>query len=198
MQDNGVGIAPEVLPRIFDLFAQVDRAHEAAGRAGHRPGAGEDAGRAARRTHRGAQRGPGAGQRVRGAATLKIDRLAMRVLILDDNLELLESLALVVESAGHQVDTAPSAERALASQRDRPADGPDHRHLHAGYRRASRRWPPFGETGHGSRSSPCLAAAEWRRATTSTSRKWPARTQFSTSPWSLGSCSVSWKDFRGV
>lgn len=46
----------------------------------------------------------------------------MRVLILDDNLELLESLALVVESAGHQVDTAPSAERALASQRERPAD----------------------------------------------------------------------------
>ena len=46
----------------------------------------------------------------------------MRVLIVDDNLELLESLALVLKSAGHEVDTAPSAERALATQRERPAD----------------------------------------------------------------------------
>ena len=48
--------------------------------------------------------------------------LDMRVLILDDNLDLLDSLALVLESAGHEVDTAPSAEHALASQRKRPAD----------------------------------------------------------------------------
>ena len=46
----------------------------------------------------------------------------MRVLIVDDNPELLEALALVLESAGHQVDTAPSAALALASQRERPAD----------------------------------------------------------------------------
>jgi CheY-like chemotaxis protein len=47
---------------------------------------------------------------------------AVRVLILDDNPELLDSLALVLTSAGHEVDTAPSAAHALASQRERPAD----------------------------------------------------------------------------
>lgn len=46
----------------------------------------------------------------------------MKVLILDDNVELLESLALVLKSAGHEVETAPSAERALARQGERPAD----------------------------------------------------------------------------
>jgi len=46
----------------------------------------------------------------------------VRVLIVDDNLELLESLALVLRSAGHDVDTAPSAAAALAVQKARPAD----------------------------------------------------------------------------
>jgi len=46
----------------------------------------------------------------------------MRVLIVDDKPELLEALALVLRSAGHEVDTAQSAERALASQRARPVD----------------------------------------------------------------------------
>ena len=31
MQDNGLGLAPEVLPRIFDMFAQADRARAAGG-----------------------------------------------------------------------------------------------------------------------------------------------------------------------
>ena len=31
VQDNGVGLAPELLPRVFDMFAQVDRARAAGG-----------------------------------------------------------------------------------------------------------------------------------------------------------------------
>jgi signal transduction histidine kinase len=31
VQDNGVGLAPELLPRIFDMFAQADRARAAGG-----------------------------------------------------------------------------------------------------------------------------------------------------------------------
>jgi len=46
----------------------------------------------------------------------------VRVLIVDDNLELLESLAVLLNSAGHEVDTAASAAEALAKQCARPAD----------------------------------------------------------------------------
>ncbi len=57
VRDRGMGIAPEMLPRVFELFVQeqqaLDRAH---------------AGAAPRRHHHRAQRRPRARQRVRGAA----------------------------------------------------------------------------------------------------------------------------------
>jgi CheY-like chemotaxis protein len=46
----------------------------------------------------------------------------VRVLIVDDNLELLESLALVLKSAGHDVETASGAALAFAKQREQAAD----------------------------------------------------------------------------
>lgn len=46
----------------------------------------------------------------------------MRVLVVDDNAELLESLALVLKAAGYDVDIASSAACALDAQRERPAD----------------------------------------------------------------------------
>lgn len=46
----------------------------------------------------------------------------MRVLVLDDNPELLDSLALVLKSAGYEVETAAGAAQALAAHRQRPAD----------------------------------------------------------------------------
>lgn len=46
----------------------------------------------------------------------------MRILIVDDNPDLLESLALVLKSAGYDVETAPSAHAALAAHHARPAD----------------------------------------------------------------------------
>ena len=69
VRDNGVGIAAEMLPQVFDLFVPGrPHARPLAGRPGHRPDAGAAAGRAARRQRRGEQRGPGPGQRVHGAA----------------------------------------------------------------------------------------------------------------------------------
>jgi CheY-like chemotaxis protein len=47
---------------------------------------------------------------------------SVRVLVVDDNAELLESLALVLKSAGYEVETAPSAARALAAHQERAAD----------------------------------------------------------------------------
>ena len=69
VRDNGIGIAPDMLPRIFELFVQVDHAAtQVAGRAGHRPDAGEEPRGDARRDGRGPQRRAGQGERVRRAA----------------------------------------------------------------------------------------------------------------------------------
>ena len=69
VRDNGIGIAPDMLPRIFELFVQVDHAStKVAGRAGHRPDAGEEPRGDAQRDGRGPQRRAGQGERVRRAA----------------------------------------------------------------------------------------------------------------------------------
>jgi CheY-like chemotaxis protein len=46
----------------------------------------------------------------------------VHVLVVDDNAELLDALALVLKSAGHDVEIASSAALALSAQRTRPAE----------------------------------------------------------------------------
>ena len=67
-RDDGIGIAPELMPRLFDLFAQGDAgADRARGRARHRPRRScEEPRRAARRHRPRPQRGRGTRERVRG------------------------------------------------------------------------------------------------------------------------------------
>ncbi len=55
VRDNGLGIGPELLPRVFDLFTQADRSLDRAGRIGNRPDPCEAARRDARRQRRSAQ-----------------------------------------------------------------------------------------------------------------------------------------------
>ncbi len=63
--DSGVGIAPELLPRIFDPFTQDERAlRTLRGGAGNRADPGPVPGADARGERRGAERGTGSGQRV--------------------------------------------------------------------------------------------------------------------------------------
>jgi PAS domain S-box-containing protein len=68
VRDTGVGIVPELLPRIFDLFTQAERSLDRSqGGVGHRAGFGATAHRTARRNGRGFQCS-GARQRVRRAS----------------------------------------------------------------------------------------------------------------------------------
>lgn len=46
----------------------------------------------------------------------------MRVLVIDDNVDVLLSLVLVLESAGHEAESLRDAREALRVQRTRPAD----------------------------------------------------------------------------
>jgi DNA-binding NtrC family response regulator len=46
----------------------------------------------------------------------------MRVLVVDDNRDMLESMRLLLAHAGHEAETSDSAESALLIQAERPAD----------------------------------------------------------------------------
>jgi signal transduction histidine kinase len=136
VRDNGIGIPPELLPRVFDLFTQVDHATE---RAPGGLGIGlalvrnlvEMHGGTVTAHSEGGNRGsefvvrlprvqgretppskpPPASARDGAAATAPRGR---RILIVDDNRDALESLATLMEMAGHEVATAADGEAALA------------------------------------------------------------------------------------
>jgi signal transduction histidine kinase len=136
VRDNGIGIPPELLPRLFQLFTQVDgAAHRAQGGLG----IGLALVRQLVQMHGGTvtaySKGPGHGSeflirlplRVRvyreaaaalGTATVPhrdgVARKGHRILLADDNRDALDSLATLLQCDGHEVHTAADGAEALA------------------------------------------------------------------------------------
>ena len=117
VRDDGIGIAPEVLPRVFDMFSQADslRARSAG------LGIGLALVRSLVHLHGGSvtAASPGIGQgaaftvrlplATRGARPAPDTGARARVLLVDADRESREMLRLLLEAAGHAVDIAPDA-----------------------------------------------------------------------------------------
>lgn len=128
VRDTGIGIAPHMLDRVFDLFAQVDRSSQRS-----RGGLGIGLTLAQRliKAHGGRIRvrsdGPGKGSEfivelpagtapvpVQGApAVNRLPQAGRKVLVVDDNIDSAVTLAALLESFGHNTRVAHSGRSAL-------------------------------------------------------------------------------------
>ena len=131
VRDNGIGIAPDLLPVVFDLFTQGERTPD---RAQGGLGLGLALVKKVVELHDGSveAKSSGAGQGstfvIRlplladaGQAAVAAPALAApvvaqarRILVVDDNVDAARTLAMVLEMAGHQVTVEHSAQAALA------------------------------------------------------------------------------------
>lgn len=131
MRDNGVGIAPELLPRVFDLFSQAD---QTIARSEGGLGIGLALVRHMVELHEGRveafSRGMGAGsefvvrlpvldEKPTGCRvpTETAPIRLRKILVVDDNLDSAESLAALLRLDGHEVATAFNGHDAFAAVR---------------------------------------------------------------------------------
>ena len=129
VRDTGIGIAADQLPRVFDLFSQVDRSLE---KSQGGLGIGLSLVQRLVEMHGGRvearSEGPGRGSEfvVRlpiipdGAAQTPIHDVTapssnLRILIVDDNHDSADSLAMMLQAMGNQVRTAYDGEEAVAA-----------------------------------------------------------------------------------
>jgi PAS domain S-box-containing protein len=137
VRDDGVGIAPDLLPRIFDLFAQaetsLDRSHGGLGigltlvkrlvtmHGGtievHSAGAGHGSEFVVRLPAVPESTGP-----VTEPVPPAAEAGALRVLIVDDNVDMATSLSILLQLHGHRVETAHDGLAALEISQSRPFD----------------------------------------------------------------------------
>jgi CheY-like chemotaxis protein len=130
--DTGIGIAPELLPRIFELFTQVhSKSERAQGGLGiglalvrrltemhggtvsvHSDGAGRGAEFTVRLPIMAPQMAGLSSQKRESGAIPRIAR--QRILVADDNHDAAEALSLQLQLAGHDVRTAHDGVEALA------------------------------------------------------------------------------------
>ncbi|HEU4654220.1 MAG TPA: ATP-binding protein [Steroidobacteraceae bacterium] len=126
VMDNGTGIPPDLLPHVFDLFVQSDRTLD---RSQGGLGIGLSVVKQLINMHGGSVTGesPGIGagstfkislplaapESASAEATVKSAFLSKRVLIVDDNKDAAESLAMVLQMDSHEVRTTYTAQGAL-------------------------------------------------------------------------------------
>lgn len=120
VEDSGIGIRPDLLPRMFDLFTQDQRAlHRSEGGLG----LGLSIAKRLVEMHGGSidaySEGPGCGSRFTVLLPLAEQSKAdqddsrLRVLVVDDNEDAVKLLKMLVELNGHQVTAAYDGEQAL-------------------------------------------------------------------------------------
>ncbi len=142
VNDSGVGIAPEALPQVFDMFSQVEGS---AGRSEGGLGIGLALTRGVVELHggsvlaRSAGRGhgsefvitlPGAvlpagrapGAHPGGGAATEAPRCSHRVLVADDNHDAGEALGALVQTLGHRVQVVDGGREAIATACREPPD----------------------------------------------------------------------------
>ena len=125
MRDNGVGIAPAFLPRVFDLFSQSERSMD---RSQGGLGLGLAICRQLIEMHGGSVGCSSAGERQGTTVTIRLPRVRdtvqaappvaaraqrRRVLVVDDNHDAADTLTLWLDVHGHTTRTVYSAEAAL-------------------------------------------------------------------------------------
>jgi CheY-like chemotaxis protein/anti-sigma regulatory factor (Ser/Thr protein kinase) len=135
VEDNGIGMSEELLPKIFDLFVQSERSLD---RAQGGLGIGLSVVKQLVDMHHGeiAARSGGVGK---GStfemrlplvsapgdavpAAIPAPSRSKRVLIVDDNQDAADALSMLLQIQGHEVQTAYGAEMALRTAASYPAD----------------------------------------------------------------------------
>jgi signal transduction histidine kinase/ActR/RegA family two-component response regulator len=139
VRDNGIGMAPELVARAFDLFAQAERS---ADRASGGLGLGLALVKHLVELHGGqvACDSPGLGRGSRFVVSLPrlsvkdtpghemADRASarpdtLRILVVDDNEDAADTLAMLLEASGHEVLVEHGSRRALARAREAGPEG---------------------------------------------------------------------------
>ena len=137
VRDSGVGIPPDMLDRVFDMFTQVDRMHT---QIGGGLGIGLTLVRRLVEMHGGSVEalsgGPGTGSEFRvrlplapaaaavedghtgAAAAARPPARGCRIVVADDNVDAAASLSLMLELMGHEIRTAHDGRTALAIARE--------------------------------------------------------------------------------
>ena len=131
VRDSGVGIAPELLPHVFDLFTQASRSLD---RSQGGLGIGLTLAKKIVEMHLGKVEAKSAGIRQGSEFTVRLPLLiskppnestpskaaeqsavASRILIIDDNVDSADSLAMMLRMSDHDVQTVYSGQSALAA-----------------------------------------------------------------------------------